>query len=444
MGWPRSKPHHRAQPWIEWGVGRGAQQGEDAILCSRVQGRGSCDLLAPAANSHLPGPLKQLLSSRGLVVKPFGRGQLVLVAVELRTSELRGFGGLDGGMQSPGGCWRPQSRHPSVRYLWQKALFSQMLLGKSLRRQDSPAVGVGVPSLQPGIVPLSHPQASCAASYAWTVAIRVPFPEFAVFSFELPPFSSEGLMAVRWGLWRLPSLAPAGSSCQSAVCNPCVALYRGLKKKVTVTWLHIFIFPRSIPQTHTYACEGGVRLAEAVFLGCEPFVLRGCGASRPNGPFNSIFFLFEGAAGCQTAAAEFVFLSVSMNITWAYLRMVHPSIQLGWCPEQLSCSEARFLKGEGKHLVLHQFAQLASDLVFRRAIWLLWKDASAQCHRASLQLCIINLQFRGTRAEGKMQDMGPGLWQSTDLSWQMCWSQWGGVVEPFQCQVIFITDLLVK
>ena len=116
-------------------------------------------------------------------------------------------------------------RYPSVRYLWQKALFLLTLLGRSLRQQGSPAVGVGVPSPQPGAVPLSPPQASCAASYTWPVAIPVPFLEVAVFS-ELPPFSSEGPMAVRCGLRRLPSLAPASSSCQSAVCNPCVALYR--------------------------------------------------------------------------------------------------------------------------------------------------------------------------------------------------------------------------
>lgn len=56
-----------------------------------------------------------------------------------------------------------------------------------------------------------------------------------------------------------------------------------------------------------------MRPAEAVFLGCKLFVLRGRGASRPNRPFQLHFFLFEGTAGCQSAATEFVFTSVSMN-----------------------------------------------------------------------------------------------------------------------------------
>lgn len=133
---------------------RWAQQGVSALLHSRVGGSG--DLHAPAAN-----PICLVLwigssAARAWWWRCLGGSSWVLVAMELCTSEVRGFGGLGGGMQSPGRCWRPQSHHPSVRYLWQKAVFTDGAW-RAPQKTSSPAAGIGVPLLGPGVVSLSPP-----------------------------------------------------------------------------------------------------------------------------------------------------------------------------------------------------------------------------------------------------------------------------------------------
>lgn len=127
LGWPRSKPHRRAHHWIGLGGGeRGTV--ECSVSCSH---KGAVTSLP----SILPALWGSCSAARAWWWRLLGRGSWGLVAMELHTSELRGFGGLDGGLQNPGSCWRPQSCHRFVQYLWQNLLFWPTLLCPQEPRQ---------------------------------------------------------------------------------------------------------------------------------------------------------------------------------------------------------------------------------------------------------------------------------------------------------------------
>lgn len=161
MGQPRSEPHHRAQPWTEWRGAEGLSRARVLRLAQPCAGSRGDVISLP--QEQTPICLTFWSGSSAASIwgwRHLGGGSWVSVAGELRTSERRGFGGLGGGMQSPGSYWRPQSRHPSVRYLFQSPVFTDAAWWVP-RKQGSPAAGVGVPSPQLGIVPLPSPGLLC-------------------------------------------------------------------------------------------------------------------------------------------------------------------------------------------------------------------------------------------------------------------------------------------